>query len=127
MLTNPMMILLIDADSRIPNLALMKLSAWHKSQGDHVELVRANLPYYPNKRKKLFIAKNADKTYCSVIFEGNREFIEGDDIIFGGTGADLITTLPAEVETCDPDYSIYPDNDISYGFITRGCIRNCSF
>ena len=40
-----MNVLLIDADSTIPNIALMKLSAWHKSLGDDVELVRANLPY----------------------------------------------------------------------------------
>jgi len=46
-----MKVLLIDADSTIPNIALMKLSAWHKSLGDDVELVRVNLPYYPNKKK----------------------------------------------------------------------------
>lgn len=122
-----MNVLLIDADSTIPNIPLMKLSAWHKAIGDDVELVRANLPYFPNRKKIPFIPKSADKTYCSVVFEGNKDFIIGDDIVFGGTGVDLTTNLPGEVETCDPDYSIYPDNDISYGFITRGCIRNCSF
>ena len=122
-----MKVLLIDADSTIPNLALMKLSAWHKSLGDDVELVRANLPYYPNKKKTPFISKSADKIYCSVIFEGNLDYIIGENIIFGGTGFDLTTKIPVEAEGFDPDYSIYPDNDISYGFITRGCIRNCSF
>jgi len=39
----------------------------------------------------------------------------------------LVTKIPDEADKFDPDYSIYPDNDISYGFITRGCIRNCSF
>jgi len=46
-----MKVLLVDADSTIPNIALMKLSAWHKFLGDDVELVRANLPYYPNRKK----------------------------------------------------------------------------
>lgn len=122
-----MKVLLIDADSTIPNIALMKLSAWHKSLGDEVELVRANLPYYPNKKKAPFTAGSADKTYCSVIFEGNADYIIGNNIIFGGTGFDLSTKLPDVVEEFDSDYSIYPDNNISYGFITRGCIRNCSF
>lgn len=122
-----MKVLLIDADSTIPNIALMKLSAWHKSLGDEVELVRANLPYFPNKKKIPFIAKSADKIYCSVIFEGNVGYVMGDNIIFGGTGFDLTTKLPPLAEEFEPDYSIYPDNDISYGFITRGCIRNCTF
>lgn len=58
-----MKVLLIDADSTIPNIALMKLSFWHKAIGDDVELVRANLPYFPNRRKVPFIAKDADKTW----------------------------------------------------------------
>lgn len=122
-----MKVLLIDADSSIPNIALMKLSAWHKSLGDEVELVRANLPYYPSKKKIPFVSKSADKIYCSVIFEGNADYIIGDDIIFGGTGFDLAIKIPSAADTCDPDYSIYPDNNISYGFITRGCIRKCLF
>jgi len=122
-----MKVLLIDADSTIPNIALMKLSAWHKSIGDSVKLVKANLPYYPNRKKTPFIAEEADKTYCSVVFNGNKDFIIGENIVFGGTGFDLTTVLSSEVEEHDLDYSIYPDNDTSYGFITRGCIRNCYF
>jgi hypothetical protein len=105
----------------------MKLSAWHKANGDDVGFVRANLPYFPGRKKKPFIVKKADKSYCSVVFDGNKEFIIGEGIIFGGTGVDLTTKLPDDVETCAPDYSIYPGNDTSYGFITRGCIRNCKF
>ena len=120
-------ILLIDADSVIPNIPLMKLSTYHKNKGDNVKLIRVNLPYYPNRKKKIFNAPQADITYCSVVFQGNKAFIKGDNIIFGGTGVDLTTNLPPEVEKCELDYSIYPDNDTSYGFITRGCIRNCPF
>jgi hypothetical protein len=32
-----MNISLINVDSKIPNLALMKISAWHKRKGDAVE------------------------------------------------------------------------------------------
>ena len=122
-----MKVLLIDADSTIPNIALMKLSAWHKTLGDNVKLVRANLPYFPNRKKIPFVAESADITYCSVIFEGNVNYIIGDNIIFGGTGFNLTTKIPPVAGEFDPDYSIYPENDISYGFITRGCIRNCLF
>ena len=120
--TSPMKVLLIDADSTIPNIALMKLSAWHKSLGHDVELLQANLPYYPNRKKTPFIPKSADITYCSVIFEGNAYYIIGDNIIFGGTGFDLTTKIPFVAEEFDPDYSIYPNNDMSYGFITRAVL-----
>lgn len=123
-----MKVLLIDADSTIPNIPIMKLSSFHKSIGDQVDFVACKLPYYPqNKRKPIYITDKYDKVYCSVIYEGNKDFIRGDNIIFGGTGFDLTTKLIDEVEQMDCDYSIYPDNDTSYGFITRGCIRNCSF
>ena len=122
-------IFLIDADSKIPNLALMKLSAYHKSIGDNVILHRLNMPYYPNKKKRAYDVPvyAYDKTYCSVIFEGNKDFIRGDGIVFGGTGACLRTKLQDEIENMEPDYSIYPDNNMSYGFISRGCIRKCTF
>ena len=128
-LEDKMRVALIDADSVIPNLALMKLSTWHKSKGDSVCLFRAHLPYYPYKKKSYFFADKigADKVYCSVVFGGNREYIVGTGIVFGGTGHDLQTELPAEIENCSPDYTLYPENDISYGFITRGCIRKCPF
>lgn len=123
-----MNVLLIDADSKIPNLALMKLSTYHKSHGDSVDLIKLNLPYYPN-RKKIFhyISNDYDKKYCSVIFDGNKRYIKGDNILFGGTGVNLDTTLLPEIESLEPDYTIYPNNIFSYGFITRGCIRKCSF
>lgn len=122
-------ILLIDADSKIPNLALMKLSMFHKTQGDSVNLVRANLPYYPNKKREYYHVDTAgyDKVYCSTIFDVNKDYVVGDGIEFGGTGVSLEKRLPEEVESIQPDYSIYPESNRSYGFITRGCIRNCYF
>ena len=103
---------LIDIDSTIPNLALMKLSAWHKLQGDQVEFYMPLWKY--------------DKVYASKIFRFSDmpELPEG--CINGGTGFDLTTTLPPEVESIYPDYDLYRC-DYAIGFITRGCNRKCSF
>jgi len=123
-----MKILLIDADSKIPNIPLMKLSTYYKKKNYNVELLKLNLPYFPNKKKKEYnIINSHDRIYCSVIFEGNKNYIKGKNIIFGGTGIDLSTKLPDNIENLDCDYSLCPDNNTSYGFITRGCIRNCYF
>lgn len=120
-------VLLVDADSTIPNLALMKISQYHKRKEDEVSLVKLMLPYYPNRKKNKYkIPSGFTKVYCSIVFEGNKNFIEGD-AVYGGTGFDLTTKLPEEIENEDCDYDIYPENDTSYGFITRGCIRKCKF
>jgi hypothetical protein len=119
---------LIDADSKIPNIALMKISKYYKNKLYQVDLYKANLPYFPDRNKKVFNSPEGyDLYYCSIVFEGNKNFIKGKNIIFGGTGYDLSIKLPDEIEKCDLDYTIYPDNNTSYGFITRGCIRNCKF
>lgn len=39
----------------------------------------------------------------------------------------LDAPLPEEIEHIYPDYSIYGISDTAYGFITKGCPRNCSF
>jgi hypothetical protein len=123
-----MNVCLIDADSVIPNIPLMRLATYHKDKGDRVTLVKANLPYYPVRKKIPYReVMGSDLTYASVVFSGNKEYIRGRNIIFGGTGVDLKTELSEEVEMCEPDYNMYPNNDTSYGFISRGCIRNCSF
>lgn len=111
-------ILLIDADSTIPNLALMKISAYHKSIGDIVG----------------FDVEDPDKVYCSIIFKKNRHMADGlrflypnADIDIGGSGYDLKKTLPEYIESMTPDYTIYPENKSYYGFTSRGCIRHCPF
>lgn len=117
-------ILLVDADSKIPNLALMKLARFYKN----ADFLKLNIPYFPGRKKTIhYIPKGYDKVYCSVIFDGSKEYIKGDNIIFGGTGHSLTKNLPEEIDQLEPDYSLYPENDISYGFISRGCIRNCYF
>lgn len=121
--------LLIDADSTIPNLALMKLSTFYKSSGYDVDFVRLELPYYPGRKKTV---QNIDTsrytaTHCSTIFPGNKGFVAGENIDFGGTGYSVKKKLSNHIENLPPDYNLYPENDISYGYITRGCIRDCSF
>lgn len=103
---------LYNVDSVIPNLALMKISAYHKAQGDEV------LWYLP--------LEDYDKIYASQIFTDSQlEAKNGMDV--GGSGYSLKKTLPKEIEDIRPDYSIYPDCDYSLGFTTRGCIRKCDF
>lgn len=112
-----MKILLIDADGKdFPNLALMKLSTYHKTRGDEVFFGSSN--------------KSPDRVYISCVFSWNKEnalqastYYPNAEIQYGGSGIDLKTTLPPEVEACRPDPDLYPI-DYSLGFATRGCIRN---
>ena len=109
---------LIDVDGHnFPNLALMKISAFHKSVGDQVEW------YNP------LISGHCDKAYMSKVFtftEDYEYFIDADEIERGGTGYKLYDkNLPEEVDKCFPDYSLYPQYDFAIGFLTRGCIRKC--
>lgn len=112
---------LIDVDGHnFPNLALMKISAWHKSQGDTVEWCFP-LDYYDI----VYQSKVFDDTYSPDI-----EWIpQADKIILGGTGYGLDNKLPDEIEHIYPDYSIYPEltKDTAYGFLSRGCPRGCKF
>lgn len=113
-----MKVLLIDVDSTIPNLALMKISAYHKSVGDEVG----------------FHVSDPDKVYASVIFKKNKHLVDGLKFLYpdaeldiGGSGYDLTKKLPDQIESMSPDYDLYPECDRFYGFTTRGCIRNCPF
>ena len=112
-----MNIALIDEDSsRFPNLALMKLSAWHKAAGDNVEWHQPNNHY--------------DCAYLSKIFTESPSYEEpilADEIIRGGTGYGLENVLPPKIEHMCPDYSLYPQYSEAYGFLTRGCPRACPF
>ena len=113
-----MKVLLMDLDvikqrRPSPNLALMKLSAYHKAMGDEV---------YWN-----FPLRRPDVTYASCVFTWNakRRAEVPDSAIVGGSGLDLNVELPPEVEHIMPDYSLYPNVGYSLGFTSRGCIRKC--
>ena len=112
---------LIDVDGHnFPNLALMKISAWHKSRGDHVEWWWGFGQY-----DKVYISKVFDKTYSQDVTDP----LNAKEIIRGGTGYGLDNKLPDETERMYPDYSLYPQytENTAYGFLTRGCPNNCPF
>ena len=112
---------LIDVDGHnYPNLALMKISAWHKAQGDHVEWWWGWDQY-----DRVYMSKVFDSTYSP----DHPEPMNAKEIIKGGTGYDLQNKLPEEIERCTPDYSLYPQytKNKAYGFLTRGCPNNCPF
>ena len=111
---------LVDTDShRWPNLCLMKLSAYHKARGDVVEwwkpagwydLVYKSRVFTDTYSKDTVIVRNASQ------------------VIQGGTGYGPGPNLPDVVEHTFPDYGLYPQfPDTAYGFLSRGCPRQCPF
>ena len=123
---------LIDVDGHnYPNIPLMKISAWHKAQGDHVEW------YDP------MFSGHMDKVYASKVFSFSPDFeyhINADEVSYGGSGYCISLVngkevydkskdidLPPEIEHIYPDYSLYGITDTAYGFLTRGCPRGCHF
>ena len=125
---------LIDVDGHnFPNIPLMKLSAWHKRQGDSVEW------YQP------LFSGHLDKVYASKVFSFTPDYeypIDADEIIKRGSGycievrdgkevynSEMDCQLPDAIEHIFPDYSLYPEltRNTAYGFLTRGCYRNCPF
>jgi hypothetical protein len=107
---------LIDVDGHnFPNLALMKISAHHKAKGDQVEWAIPMLKYDIVYQSKVFDF-SPDENTC----------IQCEQLIKGGTGYDLDNKLPKEIESIYPDYSLYNEKK-AYGFLTRGCPRNCPF
>lgn len=121
---------LIDVDGHnFPNLPLMKISAWHKQQGDTVEW------YEP------LLGGHYDRVYMSKVFGFTQDYewpVHADEVIKGGTGYNIRIVDGKEVYTKDkpllypiehmyPDYEIYGIKDTAYGFMTRGCPRGCDF
>lgn len=112
---------LIDVDGHnFPNLALMKISAYHKAKGDTVEWC---IPL--DKYDIVYQAKVFDDTYSPDI----DWILQADKIIKGGTGYGLDNKLPDEIEHIYPDYSIYGEltADTAFGYLSRGCPRGCPF
>lgn len=107
---------LIDIDGTYPNLALMKMSTFWKLQGAEVVL-NSCAP--------------SDQVFISVVFSKNmpqaRKVQRALGGTMGGSGTgDYSVILPPEIEHSCPDYSLY-NLDYSMGFVSRGCIRKCSF
>ena len=97
-------------------MALMRLSTWHKRQGDAVDWWNGFECY--------------DRVYMSKVFTFTPDFdtaINAEEIITGGTGYKDFGNLPPEIEACPPDYTLYPQWKSAVGFLTRGCVRHCDF
>lgn len=123
---------LIDVDGHnYPNLPLMKISAYHKREGDSVDWYDPMFGGY------------YDKVYMSKVFSFSPDYeypINADVVERGGTGYCIETfngkevflkekhrNLPCGIERMYPDYSLYGISDTAYGFLTRGCPRGCDF
>lgn len=110
---------LIDVDGHnFPNFALMRASAYHKSIGDQVEWATPFNKY--------------DKVMASKVFTFTPDFnyltLQADIIEKGGTGYNIASRLPDDVEnSLLMDYSVYPQYPFSIQFFSRGCIRRCPF
>src|SRR5471030_2497483 len=138
---------LIDIDSKIPNLALIKISSYYKSLCEEVEFVKDD---YMERGERY------EKIYASAIFTKSRLICNdlkkryGDKIEIGGTGCDLDKVLDGIIEHMKPDYDLYNAEDIAsrmkgigtkehklkkateivsagMGFTSRGCVRACGF
>ena len=98
--------MLLDVDSRLPNVALMKLSRYYKELGRQVILARHDA----------FLA-GADAVYASCVFSRESSLRRlnrlrkyyGESLIVGGSGVNLTDRLPPEIESLSSDYSLYPE------------------
>jgi hypothetical protein len=106
---------LIDIDGHhFPNYALMKIANYYRQKGDTVEWVNHWETY--------------DKVYQSKVFTFTpdvRTVVQANEIFKGGTGYKMYNELFCD--DTEPDYSLYPQYTHAYGFLTRGCIRNCAW
>ena len=116
---------LIDVDNQrirkhgaklFPNLALCKIAAYHKAKGDIVEWA-SQMEHYDILYKAKVFTYTPDDT----------NVYKADKLITGGTGYDIHSRLPEDIDSCCPDYSIYPSipGNVAYGFLTRGCPNHC--
>jgi hypothetical protein len=123
-----MKILLVNVDSRF-NIAIRRMYSYFTAKGEDVELLELGFSAYPHKRTKVIDGSPYDEVYVSNIFDINqgRVIIENcDHVLTGGIGSEHPERkLTDEMEAADPFY--FPHEEVSYGFISRGCIRNCWF
>lgn len=109
-----MNVLMIDIDSKIGNVYLMQLSAYHKARGDNVSMVENGEP---------------DKVYVSCLFTKNRGKALDTakrfecPVVLGGTGFNL-EPGDTNIMKLKPDYDLYPSKE-ALGRTTLGCIRKC--
>lgn len=109
-------------DSKMANLAILKIAQYYLNNGD-------NVAWY----EPLF-DQDCDMLYISKIFTFSDDIVylpKNAEIIKGGTGYDIQSELPIEIESIidiSQAYTLlYPEIDYSIMFTTRGCVRKCPF
>lgn len=108
---------ILQVDGKLPNLALMKICAYHERMGDTVSWYDGAL-----------FNDNYDKIYASKIFAFSpMPELPKDKSVIGGTGIDFYNKLPSEIENETPSYTLYPNCDYHLGFSMKGCRFSCSF
>lgn len=119
-----MRILLVNVDARF-NMAIRRMYNFFCSNHD-VTMLDLKFDGYPSKKFKIISGMGYDKVYVSNIFDVNKDkyqVVGCNDVVIGGIGSNNPSLkLPPEIEATEPFY--YDDEDTSYGFLTRGCIRN---
>ncbi len=110
-----MLIGLYNLEPKVENTAMMQVSEYHKNRGDQVEI------YSP------IFHHRYDRIYAFSIFSFTNKSGIRRGMICGGTGFDIQSKLPDKIESCDLDYSIFPNCKTSYMWFSRGCIRRCPF
>lgn len=105
---------LLNLEPTVVNSAMMQVSQYYKEKG--AEVYEWN-PLY-----------DYDKVYAFSMFTwtDKKSFVT-PDMICGGTGFDIQSRLPREIEEADYDWSLFPDCDFSMAWFSRGCFRNCPF
>jgi hypothetical protein len=120
-----MKVRITEIDGKLPNLALMRISAYHKENGDEV--------YFHRNAEPDLLEPEYDRVYGSSIFKFSEKKLARfktayPDAILGGTGT--FSTLQVEDLCPGPeryDYEIYPEFKASIGFTARGCRLKCGF
>jgi len=108
-------------DSKLANIAILRIAQYHINKGD---IVKWYEPLFDTDAGKLYISK-------IFTFTPKIDYTPNCEVIKGGTGYDVQSKLPIEIESINDVRqayaTLYPNIDYSIIFTTRGCVRKCSF
>lgn len=108
---------LVQADGKLPNLALMQICSFYEEKGD--EVVWWGGPIFGGYYDKIYVSKIFSFSKLSPYLP--------KEAIIGGTGIDFYNHLPKEIEDCRPSYTLYPECNYHIGFSMKGCRFACKF